>query len=84
MISSQHNESGISMDTQSHKTGKHLRNPYLMTRTAIAPVPSTIHEAMVAEAAYYLAERRSFVPGFELQDWLIAEREVDESLARKI
>jgi len=24
---------------------------------------------MIAEAAYYLAEKRSFAPGFEEEDW---------------
>jgi len=28
---------------------------------------------MIAEAAYYCAERRGFAPGGELQDWLDAE-----------
>nr|BAL55753.1 hypothetical conserved protein [uncultured Gammaproteobacteria bacterium] len=31
---------------------------------------------MIAEAAYYRAEKRGFVPGFELEDWLAAEREI--------
>jgi len=31
---------------------------------------------MVAVAAYYLAERRNFEPGHELEDWLAAEAEV--------
>lgn len=30
----------------------------------------------IAEAAYYLAEERGFVPGHELDDWLAAEREI--------
>jgi hypothetical protein len=38
--------------------------------------------AMIAKAAYFLAERRAFAPGHELEDWLAAEREVDERLAR--
>ena len=33
--------------------------------------------AMIAEAAYYHAERRGFAPGGEEQDWLRAEAEVD-------
>jgi hypothetical protein len=33
--------------------------------------------AMIAEAAFYLAERRRFDPGHELDDWLQAERSVD-------
>lgn len=35
---------------------------------------------MIAEAAYFRAERRGFVAGNELQDWLDAEIEVDELL----
>jgi len=32
---------------------------------------------MIAEAAYFKAEKRNFAPGLELQDWLEAEREID-------
>lgn len=31
--------------------------------------------AMIAERAYYKAEQRGFVPGYEVADWLEAERE---------
>ena len=34
----------------------------------------------VAEAAYYRAERRGFESGHEEEDWLEAEREIDEDL----
>ena len=37
--------------------------------------------AMICEAAYFLAERRSFCPGYELEDWLAAESDVDRALA---
>ncbi len=40
-------------------------------------------EHMIREAAYLLAERRGFVGGSPEQDWLAAEAEVDETLARK-
>lgn len=30
----------------------------------------------IAETAYYIAERRGFEPGFEVDDWLAAEAEV--------
>lgn len=36
--------------------------------------------ALIAEAAYHLAEQRGFRPGHELDDWLAAEREVDARL----
>ncbi len=35
---------------------------------------------MIARAAYHRAERRGFVPGHELEDWLAAEREVNHLL----
>lgn len=31
---------------------------------------------MVAEAAYYIAQSRSFAPGHELEDWLQAEQQI--------
>ena len=32
---------------------------------------------MIAECAYFKAEKRGFVPGHELDDWLAAERETN-------
>ena len=37
--------------------------------------------AMIEEAAYYRAERRGFEPGYELDDWLRAERDIERVLA---
>jgi hypothetical protein len=39
-------------------------------------------ESWIREAAYFRAERRGFAPGAAEQDWLEAEREVDERIAR--
>jgi hypothetical protein len=36
---------------------------------------------MIAEAAYLRAETRGFGSGYELEDWLLAEREVDALLS---
>ena len=36
--------------------------------------------ASIALAAYFRSERRGFAPGYELEDWLAAEREVDQRL----
>jgi hypothetical protein len=50
---------------------------------AMCMVPH-IHEdrnASIAEAAYFIAERRGFAPGHELEDWLQAENEVDARLS---
>ena len=47
------------------------------------PSFSESREARIAEAAYWRAERRGFVAGQELDDWLAAEKEVDEELAKR-
>lgn len=36
--------------------------------------------ALIAEAAFFRAERRGFMPGHETEDWLAAEAEVDAKL----
>jgi hypothetical protein len=36
---------------------------------------------MIREAAYYLAESRSFEAGLELEDWLAAELQIHELIA---
>jgi hypothetical protein len=46
-----------------------------------APLNATNGVAMIAEAAYYLAEKRQFTPGCELDDWLAAERQIDAGLS---
>ena len=53
------------------------------SRAAVRPQPEpasehepTARHELVAMAAYFLAERRSFEPGRELDDWLAAENEV--------
>jgi len=43
-------------------------------------VDATQRHAMIAQAAYFRAERRGFVNGGELDDWLQAEREVSRML----
>ena len=37
-------------------------------------------QRMIAEAAYFVAETRGFVPGYELDDWLQAEQEIEASM----
>jgi Protein of unknown function (DUF2934) len=38
-------------------------------------------QAMIAEAAYYLALQRKFEPGHEVEDWLLAESQIDRAVA---
>jgi hypothetical protein len=44
-------------------------------------VESEQRQAMIAEAAYYRAERRGFAAGHELEDWCAAESDIDHMLA---
>ncbi|HEV7607302.1 MAG TPA: DUF2934 domain-containing protein [Steroidobacteraceae bacterium] len=39
---------------------------------------------LIAEAAFFRAERRGFAPGHEIEDWLAAESEVDAKLLRTV
>ena len=43
------------------------------------PSAAQIYE-LIAQAAYYRAEKRGFTPGLEADDWLQAETEVMEGL----
>jgi hypothetical protein len=51
-------------------------------KTAVKNIQEDIqqHGEMIAIAAYYKAEKRGFMPGFEMQDWLEAEKEISESI----
>ncbi len=44
-------------------------------------VSDELRRAMISEAAYLRAEQRGFTSGYELEDWLVAEREVDALLS---
>lgn len=43
-------------------------------------ISAEVRMALIAETAYYRAERRAFAPGGQLQDWIEAESEIDERL----
>ena len=53
----------------------------VVTATPIFVDPEQ-RNALIARAAYFRAQRRGFVPGDELADWLAAEAEVDAELLR--
>ena len=48
-----------------------------MQEKHVLPSARELYE-MVAEAAYYRAQKRGFTPGAEAEDWLHAEAEVLE------
>ena len=39
-------------------------------------------DALIAEAAFFRSEKRGFAPGYEVEDWLAAESEIDAKLLR--
>jgi len=49
-----------------------------------ATLPTAERNRMIAEAAYYRAQRRGFAPGNPHQDWLDAEAEIDAMLLRRL
>ena len=40
--------------------------------------------ALIAEAAFFRAEKRGFAAGHEVEDWLAAESEVDAKLMQRV
>ena len=56
----------------------HAPDPYRLDipRSAVDKLlTSDDRHKWIAEAAYFIAERRGFAPGHELSDWLAAEAE---------
>ena len=47
-----------------------------------AEVTNEERQRLIAEAAYFRAERRNFVPGYELRDWLDAEAEIEAKMIK--
>jgi hypothetical protein len=45
------------------------------------PPESPDHHHNIATAAFYIAEKRGFLPGLELHDWLEAEAKCDARIA---
>jgi hypothetical protein len=70
---------GVSTVSRSERTLKTATGHAAIDRArALSPEART---AMIAQAAYFRAERRGFTPGQELQDWVAAEQEVERLLS---
>ena len=63
-----------------HAARQPAPQPKPRRHATVQPIAPDVREIMIAEAAYYLAERRGFEPGAELDDWLAAEGEIDRLL----
>lgn len=46
----------------------------------INALSAELREKYIAEAAYYNSEKRGFEPGFEEQDWIEAENQIEALL----
>ncbi|HYD55959.1 MAG TPA: DUF2934 domain-containing protein [Burkholderiales bacterium] len=53
--------------------------PRIAQRPAEQPSPEDVRRR-IEMTAYYKAKERGFAPGYELEDWLAAEREVKQRL----
>jgi hypothetical protein len=65
------------MKSTTSKTGMPDTNPFGRAKQAMVEdftFPENYRHHRIAQAAYYLAERRGFAPGHELEDWMAAER----------
>jgi hypothetical protein len=67
-------------------TTSKMTTPKPRTRRAKSPAKSVRPQhqdrhASIAEAAYFRSQDRGFVPGYELEDWLAAEAEVDRRIS---
>lgn len=51
--------------------------------TAGGTVSPEKRNCMIAEAAYYIAERRGFAEGAPLEDWFVAEAQIDAMLSKR-
>ncbi len=63
------------------ETTSRIADPYLVVADK-PPSPDERHR-MICEAAYLIAQARGFAPGREIDDWLLAEKQVDAALAAR-
>lgn len=57
------------------------RHPDSLLKNSVTPVTAEVRRVMIAEAAYYIAEKRGFALGSDVEDWLLAERQIDAALS---
>lgn len=50
-------------------------------KTTAASIGAEERHHLIEVAAYYIAERRSFMGGSDYEDWVQAEKEVDQMIA---
>jgi hypothetical protein len=61
-----------------HKVSHSDANTY--ASQTVSDLDNDLRQSMIETTAYFLAERRQFEPGHELEDWCAAEASVDDRL----
>jgi hypothetical protein len=59
-----------------------IASEVLPAKSSFDPPQQPEWHRMIAEAAYYLAEKRDFAGEHALDDWLAAEQQIRENLQR--
>ena len=59
-------------------------NPQETALPARYQVGTDTRQKMIEDAAYFMAEKRNFMPGFEDQDWLAAEELIDRLIEEAV
>ncbi|HAJ92510.1 MAG TPA: DUF2934 domain-containing protein [Gammaproteobacteria bacterium] len=68
---------------KSNTTGYRIERKANKQRSSVSSAAfATERHRMIAEAAYYQAEKRGFQSGHALLDWLEAEKDVDRLLSK--
>jgi hypothetical protein len=71
-------------DHLAEKSKSKSQTSAILQKTHEAPAPAAVDPKeryhRIAELAYLRSEHRGFLPGYEIQDWLEAETEVDQPL----
>lgn len=61
--------------------GKREPVPKKRLETQIQTVSEDTRQKLISEAAYFKSMNRNFAQGYEQEDWLEAEQEIDNQLA---
>ena len=54
--------------------------PSMKANHSICKIPENERRKLIAISAYLLAQKRRFVPGHEVEDWLAAEEAIDHCI----
>lgn len=72
----------VGKKAQGKQAGIEKSEAKVLTKLVSTGITPDQRSRMIAEAAYYRAEKRGFDPEGQVQDWLEAESEVDALLSK--